>query len=245
MFHLVIGFLISTIALNTYSSINVPQRFSQIRSEIKEMATLRHSQQHGYKRARKFIMQKIHLQEDRDGFFVFDVYCNDKFRRNVGPSDMPDHKRLNIEHTWPRSRFGVNEGTKKFSQMEADLHHLFPTNSVANSTRGSYKFSQFQISGVPLFECEASKKGYITRTGDDGFEPPAQHKGNVARALFYMAVRYDLRISADEEFFLRQWNIMDPVDEEEIRRNDKIEEIQGNRNPFIDDPELAEIISDF
>ena len=85
MFRLTIGFLVSLISFNSYSAINIPERFSQIRSEIKDMALLRHNQQHGYKGARKFIMQKVHLDEDRDGFFVYDVYCNAKFRRN--PND--------------------------------------------------------------------------------------------------------------------------------------------------------------
>ena len=230
---------------SAFAGVKSPERFDQIRLEIQDMAKLNHEQNHSYPGARRFIMQRVHLKQDDIGYFVYDVYCNVKFRRNVSPKSMPDHKQLNIEHTWPRSRFGVKKGSSKFRQMEADLHHLYPTNSVANSTRGSYHFSQFQISGVRLFECPASKKGYITSTGADGFEPPEAHKGNVARALFYMAIRYDLRISADEEFFLRQWNIMDPVDKEELLRNDAVEELQGNRNPFIDDPELADIISDF
>jgi endonuclease I len=44
---------------------------------------------------------------------------------------------------------------------------------------------------------------------------------------------------------LRQWNIIDPVDQAEINRNDKVEQIQGNRNPFIDDPELADLVRNF
>ncbi len=233
------------VCIPVLAEVHSPQSFDQIRLEIRDMAKLNHEQNHNYPGARRFIMQKVHLQQDNNGYFVYDVYCNLKFRKNVSPKTMPNHKQLNIEHTWPRSRFGVKKGSAKFRQMEADLHHLYPTNSVANSTRGSYQFSQFQISGVRLFECPASKKGYITSTGADGFEPPEEHKGNVARALFYMAIRYGLRISESEEFFLRQWNIMDPVDKEELLRNDSVEEIQGNRNPFIDDPELADIISDF
>ena len=85
----------------------------------------------------------------------------------------------------------------------------------------------------------------IVATGEYGFEPPVEHKGNVARALFYFAVRYDMRIAAHEEFFLRQWNVIDPVDDEEIARNNEIERLQGNRNPFIDDAALVELIEDF
>ena len=93
--------------------------------------------------------------------------------------------------------------------------------------------------------CALSRYGRIDEARKNGFEPPANHKGNVARALFYFSLRYDLRIKPYEEMVLRQWNILDPVDSEEVRRNTLIEKIQGNRNPFVDDSELVNLISDF
>lgn len=57
-------------------------------------------------------------------------------------------------------------------------------------------------------------------------------KGNVACALFYFAVRYETTISPEEEASLRRWHNDDPVDQEEMDRNNGIEKIQGNRNPF-------------
>ena len=45
--------------------------------------------------------------------------------------------------------------------------------------------------------------------------------------------------------FLKQWNIIDPVDEEELKRNDMVEKLQGNRNPFVDDSQLVDLISNF
>ena len=77
------------------------------------------------------------------------------------------------------------------------------------------------------------------------FEPPQRHKGNVARALFYFSVRYRLAISATQEAHLRAWHRKDPVDESEKNRNDLVQEIQGNRNPFIDFPHLVDSIDDF
>lgn len=222
-----------------------PLRFDELREEIKNMAMDNHRQNHSYSKARRFIMQNIHLDEDREGYFVLDVYCKIKYRNKVGPNSMPSHTKLNVEHTWPRSRFGTKKGSAKFRIQEADLHHLYPSDSVANSRRGNYKFAQFSGKEPGLLDCPSSKKGYVSASGEDGFEPPENHKGNVARALFYFAVRYDLRISEHEEFFLRQWNIIDPVDEEEIRRNNEVSNIQGNRNPFIDDPELADLITNF
>jgi endonuclease I len=77
------------------------------------------------------------------------------------------------------------------------------------------------------------------------FEPPTVHKGRVARALFYFSVRYDIPLDPEEEAYLKKWNAEQPVDQEEITRNEEIYKAQGNRNPFIDYPELASLIADF
>lgn len=214
------------------------------RAELKAMTKKGHNQHHGYREARQMIMQNIHLRSDRTGYFVKDVYCRLQHRSNVGPAKMPNHQIINIEHTWPQSRFGKNKDSSITGMKKADLHHLYPTNSRANSTRGNLKFSEFR-NQTGLDGCQSSKRGTITETGEAGFEPPIEHKGNVARALFYFAVRYDMRIAAHEEFFLRQWNVIDPVDADELARNNEIEKLQGNRNPFIDDSALVELIENF
>ncbi len=237
-------FLVVMLSLSQVVSAKYLQ-YDQIREEVKQMASDNHNPHHGYSKARKIIMQEIHLDQDSVGYFVQDVYCKIKFRKSVGPNRMPNHTKINVEHTWPRYRFGVKKGSKKFRVMEADLHHLFPSESKTNSSRGNYEFTQFKGNDWSITDCPTSKRGYVPSTGNEGFEPPLSHKGNVARALFYMAVRYDLRISDHEEFFLRQWNLIDPVDEEEIRRDEYIQQTQGNSNPFVHDPELADIITDF
>lgn len=209
------------------------------------MAKKNHTPGHSYKNARKMLLQNVHLKQDNDGFFVLDVYCKIKYRRKVSPTTMPDHTRLNIEHTWPRSRFGTKRGSRKFRIQEADMHHLYPSDSETNNTRANNLFTQFSGEYAGLKNCPSSKSAYINELSSDAFEPPENHKGNVARALFYFAVRYDMRISAHEEFFLRQWNIIDPVDAEEVRRTEEIGKLQGNRNPFVIDPDLADLITDF
>ena len=209
------------------------------------MALLNHEPHHSYKEARKFIMQRLDIRRDKSGYFVKDVYCHVQFRTKVSPNSMPPHEQLNVEHTWPRSRFGSKHKGVKFSTQEADLHHLFPSDSKTNSRRGNFIFTQFDQDSNILRNCPRSKAGYVGSIRGEAFEPPANHKGNVARALFYFAIRYDLKISAHEEFFLKQWHLMDPVDEEEIQRNDAIQDIQGNRNPFVDSPEFVSFVSDF
>jgi len=67
----------------------------------------------------------------------------------------------------------------------------------------------------------------------------------ILRAKFYFAIRYGKRIGSSEEKTLKQWHNEDPVDENELKRNASVEEIQKNRNPFVDHPEFVNKIQDF
>lgn len=196
----------------------------------------------GYNSAKSYLFGQLHLEKNAQGYFVRDLYCGAEITKDVGPGNLPDQSQLNTEHTWPQSKFSgsFNKDTQK-----SDLHHLFPTDTKANSTRGNYEFAEV-AKNYNLKGCEDSKSGpSVTSGGNNYFEPPTSHKGNVARALFYFSVRYKMPISDAQEAFLKQWNHLDPVDGEEMARNDAIEKIQGNRNPFIDRPELADQISNF
>lgn len=147
---------------------------------------------------------------------------------------------VNAEHVWPQSYFN------SALPMVADLHHLMSTLSVPNGRRGNLKFAK--VSGAVYSTSSGSK------LGKEGFEPDDSVKGNVARALFYFVVRYSdrsIRQGMDYNSFwtknvpmLLQWNRQDPPDEAERRRNSLVEDFQGNRNPFIDNPELAERIGE-
>ncbi|WP_421384884.1 endonuclease [Bacillus salacetis] len=153
----------------------------------------------------------------------------------------------NREHVWAKShgRFGTAKGPG------TDLHHLRPTDTTVNSSRSNLDFDN---GGSPHSEAEGN---FYDR---DSWEPRDEVKGDIARMLFYMAVRYegddgevdlelnDLVENGSSPLFgklsvLLKWNEMDPVDQGEIRRNEIIfEKYQGNRNPFIDHPEWAEMI---
>tara|TARA_Y100000768_G_C23985065_1_gene688286 strand:+ start:761 stop:1588 length:828 start_codon:yes stop_codon:yes gene_type:complete len=196
----------------------------------------------GYKGARKVLFGKIHLREDGDGYFIKDVYCRKKITRSesrLGPNIIPKNSVLNCEHTWPQSRFNFSfpKGLQK-----SDLHHLYPTDSRANSIRGNNEFAD--VDGDELTDCDGAYYG-VQKWQGGNFEPPREHKGNVARALFYFSVRYKIKISSQEEDYLRTWHELDPVDEDEMNRNDIIHTVQGNRNPFIDYPNLVDQIADF
>lgn len=199
----------------------------------------------GYPAARVFLMGNFYLVKNGNGYAVRDVYCDTNradFRKDFpAPGSVPDNTVVNIEHTWPQSHF-----TRRFPDetQKSDLHHLFPTDSQINAIRGNNMFGEVTQDLMTL-KCSASRFGVGSAGSEDVFEPPQDHKGNVARALFYFAVRYDMQIDPREEVVLRKWHKEDPVDEEEMRRNEAIFQAQGNRNPFIDFPELVDRIANF
>lgn len=200
----------------------------------------------GYQEARKIMFGKMYLKTDSSGNYITDVYCQKRFgtKAGVGPDRIPDGTKINCEHTWPQSKFTSAYPTE---MQKSDLHHLFPSDSKANSIRGNDNFTEVTSDNGDLsnMDCSSSKFGNSTTASNDGFEPPLTHKGNVARALFYFSVRYKMPIPQAEEEVLRRWNDLDPVDQDEMDRNEAIQAVQGNRNPFIDFPTLANDINKF
>ncbi|RYD79230.1 MAG: T9SS type A sorting domain-containing protein [Sphingobacteriales bacterium] len=165
------------------------------------------------------------------------VYTGRKITGYTARSDAQTNGNFNTEHTFPQSFFDEKE------PMKSDLHHLFPSDEMANTRRSNYPFG---IVENPSWQ-EGGSKG-ITGL----FEPRDEHKGNAARALFYFAVRYGdpgnfLRgpeiENGKRELILRKWMTTDTVDAVERQRNNDIFTYQKNRNPFIDHPEMIYRIS--
>ncbi len=146
---------------------------------------------------------------------------------------------FNTEHTWPQSKFDSAD------PMVSDLHHLYPTDISANGARSNYPFGTVASVSSPW---NKSKLGTLT-TGGTGFEPWDGDKGNVARSMFYFITRYPVNYGSfydtNQDIFFRKWNKLDPVDANDISRNNSIEGFQGNRNPYIDHPEFVDRIYDF
>lgn len=191
------------------------------------------TQQLGYAEARQHLFGFVH----NDQGHVVCVYTH----KDVETSTIPaadDGPRMNTEHTFPQSWL---KGKKA---AVTDLHHLFPTDTTANEKRSSYPFGV--VVGTPTWQDPSSK----ARLGPDAqgntvFEPPDDHKGNAARAMFYVAAIYDLHISPAQEKVLRKWSEADPVDDDERTANARIAKVQGNTNPFVDAPQLVARIADF
>ena len=192
-----------------------------------------------YKEARTYLFGQIDLQQDNQGYYLRDVYCHEEFRgSDVGPMKIPGSSQVNCEHTWPQSKFSGGEANFKVS----DLHHLFVTGSKVNSTRGNNNFGNVK-GRPPVTGCEIASIG--KGPGGMVFSPPIDQRGDTARAMFYFAVRYGMSIDERQENDLREWHKTDPVDEDEKKRNNEIEKIQGNRNPFVDFPEAVDQIANF
>ncbi len=149
---------------------------------------------------------------------------------------------VNCEHTWPQS-MGASGDAK------SDIHHLYPTENSVNSSRGNLPFG-IPVSGIDEYcnddNTYCSKRGE-NANGADVFEPANQHKGNVARSMYYFAVRYNnpsnFIKSQNQQALFKEWNILDPVDQRELDRNSGIERYQHNRNPFVDCPQLMDKIT--
>lgn len=165
--------------------------------------------------------------------------------------------RMQREHSIPKSWWKKNNDVE-YTPAYTDMWNLYPSDGAANQAKLNYAFG---ICASTTFDNGVSKVG-PAKTGYGGgsgnvFEPGNEYKGDFARSIFYMATVYDdlpwvytymfqsqsyptLRPWAVD--MLLQWSRQDPVDQKEINRNNAVENAQGNRNPFIDFPELAEYI---
>nr|MBI1232667.1 ribonuclease [Cytophagales bacterium] len=160
----------------------------------------------------------------------------------------------NREHVWPKSHGFPDETDTAYT----DLHHLRPGDRSVNSARNTRSFAEGDLvyldnGGTIETANRTSKESWV-------WEPSDQTKGDIARMLFYMAVRYegpayDLELVDSivprqnnlpilgKLSTLLEWHRQDPVSSWEKRRNDLIfYNYQGNRNPFIDNPDWVEAI---
>ncbi|MBK3518110.1 endonuclease [Carboxylicivirga marina] len=195
----------------------------------------------GYSLAR----QKMYQSIDNDNNTITCVYSGyEKSWQSTNTSTNPDP--VNCEHTVPQSFFGEAE------PMRSDIHHLFPTYGSWNSERSNNPFSEINDDHTTRWmygsNSQSSKPSsnidYYSESTGSRFEPREDHKGNCARAIFYFYTMYASTVgdisSVGNLNTLYQWHLSDPVDAAEISRNDDIETFQGNRNPYVDYPELVE-----
>lgn len=182
---------------------------------------------------------------------VWDMYSSNKVQFPGGggvPSGM------NIEHSVAKSWWG---GTN--NDAYKDLYHLNPSNTQANSARGSYPLGINSGGTWSNGVIKVGKNTYGTEYTGVCFEPLDEYKGDFARAYLYMFTCYEdfswtgtsapTMLVAKETWpmlktwaknLLLEWHRKDPVSDKELKRAAEIFKIQSNRNPYIDYPELVE-----
>lgn len=180
---------------------------------------------------------------------VLDMYSNEK--RYFG-SKGSAVSGMNIEHSVAKSWWGGGK-----NNAYCDLHHLNPSDQNANSRKSNYPLGELTSvswdNGVTFVG-----KANIDGSSQNAYEPCDEYKGDFARTFMYMFTCYQdltweytwmnyenstyptLKPWAVE--LLLKWHKQDPVSEKEVNRNNAVYAVQGNRNPYIDYPQLADYV---
>lgn len=208
------------------------------------------------------------LTDPAEGFEgeIYDMYYGCHFQPDqTGNGSVTDHCVLyEREHTFPKSLFRGSQ-----SLAYTDMFNLYPADRVVNNLKNDNPFGE--INPATCSHCFLDGSGigancYVPPLDDienysgTVFEPLDAFKGDFARSLLYMSIRYlreddfwvsdpDSSAMADKSQFrpwmlamLIEWHNADPVSYKELQRNNAVYDIQGNRNPLIDHPELVSMI---
>lgn len=189
----------------------------------------------------------------------WDMYSNNIYLIKNGQTGRTSFSanRMQREHSVPKSWWKKN-GDVEYTPAYSDMWNLYPSDGEANQAKLNYAFGVCQSASFNngCTRVGPAKSGYGGGSGNV-FEPDDEYKGDFARAIFYMATVYDdltwvtTWMFANNSYpslqpwavnMLLDWTRRDPVSQKEIDRNNGVENAQGNRNPFIDFPNLAEYI---
>lgn len=193
----------------------------------------------------RFIIEESDVKHSVYGSYLHGMYDSKKLVRYW---DSTVTNTIDREHVWPKSYLTITEVDNPNRNIASDVHNLRAILKSTNTSRSNHYF----VSG----------SGENGNQGSGTYYPGDDHRGDVARIMFYMHVRYNDEIYLTDDAnaieggildssgripfgllsVLLQWHQLDPVDDFELQRNNVIYQYQGNRNPFIDHPEYAAII---
>lgn len=188
-----------------------------------------------------------------DIYSGYDFYLSD-YCSNI---DIVEGECYNREHVLPKSWWGGSTS----EPMYTDLHHVYSVDAMANDKRSAWIYDE--VKSTSWSNNLGSKLGTSANwSGETAFEPVDEYKGDVARVYFYMLTCY-----MDKDFtqggkgyryfsysngvcdfqskslaLMLKWHRQDPVSDKEITRNAKVADLQGNANPFVEQPALVEYI---
>ncbi|WP_413533306.1 endonuclease [Empedobacter brevis] len=218
-----------------YSSINFTKTKNELKNDVAKLISDTHKQNVSYSAglANLFKTSDADPENPSNLLLIYGSQSSGTHQRSRAHSGS-----WNREHVFAKSKGTPNLGT---DGPGSDGHHIRPADISLNSSRGNLLFDD----GVGVM---------ATKTSRGGWYPGEEWKGDVARILMYMYVRYNSRAlplnitfgpstySSDFPDILLKWNVEDPVSEFEKQRNNVVANVQGNRNPFIDNPYLATVI---
>lgn len=236
LFASVISFLaFAQSAPSYYSGVNFNKTKNDLKSELASLITSTHSKTISYSELKTLLAVSDVDPENPSNLLL--IYGSTT-SSGTHQRSRAKNGSWNREHVYAKSKGTPNLGT---SGPGADGHHLRPADITLNSTRGSLLFDD----GTGVTAMKTSRGGWY---------PGSEWKGDVARILMYMYVRYNSRClplnitmnpatySSDFPDILLKWNVEDPVSDFERQRNNIVANTQKNRNPFIDNPYLATVI---
>jgi len=164
----------------------------------------------------------------------YTMYCGERFDKKTD--------NIEIEYVYPikwivnylgcESTEQCRNESRRFNRMEADLHNYYPALTMIVRARSDFPFGEVAGEFREFYECD-----FELDTRNEVVEARKQALGNIARSLFYMHWEYGLPIRNHNIEKLIQWHREDPPSNDEKRRNDIIEKLQGTRNTFIDHPD--------
>ena len=176
------------------------------------------------------------LSIERNRFNVDLKSCGYKVRKQAKRA-----ARVEIEHVMSAWEFGhqlkcwqdggrknCNRNSTQFEIMEGDLHNLFPAVGEVNGDRSNYRFQDWNGKPTQYGKCEM-----IVDFKGKRAQPPKNSRGLIARAYLYMSDKYKIRLSQAQRRLYEAWDRMYPVTESECLRNELINKVQGNDNPFV------------
>ncbi len=190
---------------------------------------------------------------------VIEIYTGESISKYDNQTSGSGVGKWNREHVWAKSHGFPSESQWGYT----DAHHLRPSDPGINTARSNNDFGACKDTGEEVLFNGVGTGNYLD-LATDCWEPRDQVKGDVARMIMYMDTRYqgtdtattnmpdlvavDRLTTTDEDSApligtlctLYAWNKLDPVDSYEQNRNNQVYKYQGNRNPFIDRPELVQ-----
>lgn len=218
-FHLVIG------QQSYYNGLDFTKTGNELKNDLITLITNTHTSQLLYSDRHDYLYDAdADSNNSSNVILIYSGESRDE-REYISGSNSHSPQTFNTEHVYPQSDLQNNLTNVVYTIARADLHHLRSCDSGINTSRGNLDF----VSG---------NGSYGPTNG--GWYPGDDWKGDVARMILYLNLRYNLtETSVSNLSLLLQWNAEDPVDDFEDQRNQIIETAQGNRNPFIDNPHLA------